>query len=102
MSEKKVFVVVGQSFWQRILSSLFTLGFLTFLICLSVYLGSMFWQVFMCLIFLVSMIGKISYLSGSAFYFKNKDEIREWATPQAHESVQNGTCDEVSDDSNRD
>ena len=24
------------------------------------------------------------------------------ATPQAHESVQNGTCDEVSDDSNRD
>ena len=27
--------------------------------------------------------------------FNSIEELREWATPQAHESVQNGTCDEV-------
>ncbi len=95
MENEKVFIVVGQTFWQSVLSDLFTLGSLAFCIWLSVYLGSVFWQVFVCLCFLIPLFGKIASQSMQYPRFKDKNELREWATPQAHESVQNGTCDEV-------
>ena len=53
---EKVYIVIGQTFFESIISDLFTLGSLVFLIYLSVYLGSVFWQVFACLVFLVRFI----------------------------------------------
>ena len=52
---EKVYMVIGQTFFESIISDLFTLGSLVFLIYLSVYLGSVFWQVFACLVFLVGL-----------------------------------------------
>lgn len=92
---EKVYIVIGQTFFESIISDLLTLGSLALLIYLSVYLGSVFWQVFVCLVFLVGLAGKVANVSGRILRFKNKDELREWATPQANESVQNGTCDGV-------
>lgn len=92
---EKVYIVIGQTFFESIISDLLTLGSLALLIYLSVYLGSVFWQVFVCLVFLVGLVGKVASVSGRILRFKNKDELREWATPQANESVQNGTCDGV-------
>lgn len=92
---EKVYIVIGQTFFESIISDLFTLGALALLIYLSVHLGSGFWQVFACLVFLVGLAGKVVNVSGHGLRFKDKAELREWATPQAHESVQNGTCDDT-------
>ncbi len=84
IKEQKVFIVVGETVWQSILSDLVTLSSLVFCMFLSVKMDSTFWTVFSAILFLIMLFSSVLKKQSTFRKFLGVKELADWANSEVN------------------
>jgi glycerol-3-phosphate acyltransferase PlsY len=89
VKKELVFIVLGETLWQSILSDLVTLSSLVFCMFLSVKMDSTFWTVFSAILFLILMLSRALKHQSNFKRFPNVVELAYWAKDEAQSEAKN-------------
>ena len=84
VKKELVFIVLGETLWQSILSDLFTLSSLVFCMFLSVNMDSTFWTVFSAILFLIMLFSRTLKKQSTFRKFLGVKELADWANNEVN------------------
>ena len=84
VKKELVFIVLGETLWQSILSDLVTLSSLVFCMFLSVKMDSTFWTVFSAILFLIMLFSRALKQQSTFRKFAGVKELADWANNEVN------------------
>lgn len=84
VKKELVFIVLGETIWQSILSDLVTLSSLVFCMFLSVKMDSTFWTVFSAILFLIILFSRALKKQSTYRKFEGVKQLADWANNEVN------------------